>query len=475
MNCIIYVRVSTDEQAKHGYSIAAQQEKLEAFCLSQGWNIYDIYIDDGYSAKDLNRPKFTAMMGVIKNENIDVLLVYRLDRLTRSVIDLYEILSVLDEYNCKFKSATEVYDTTNAMGRLFITLVAAIAQWERENLAERVRLGMEKKTKLGKWKGGLAPYGYKVIDKALVINDEEIEVVKAIFELSKTTGFFTIAKMLNERGYPTRRGSDWHVDTIRDIANNPVYAGYLTFNESVKQYKLPPKEQKLYEGIHERIIPREDFWSLQDILEKRKVSGGKRETSNYYFSSILKCGRCGHSMSGHRGANRVKTYRCSGKKAGKNCSSHIIQEETLLSAVLSNLDDLLENIKGSTEVTEADSSKVIQLEQELKSVQKLLKKQKTMFEADIIDINELIEKTESLREKEKQILSELKTYKQSSNVNINEIEYISENIHLLWKMANELERKQMITTLFSQIVIDTKDEYKRGTGKPREIIIVSAK
>lgn len=145
MKCIAYVRVSTEEQAKHGYSIAAQTEKLEAYCVSQGWDLVETVVDDGYSAKDMDRPYFQKMINRIKQGGIDVLLVYRLDRLTRSVLDLYNILQILDDHNCKFKSATEVYDTTNAMGRLFITLVAAIAQWERENLAERVKMGIEKR------------------------------------------------------------------------------------------------------------------------------------------------------------------------------------------------------------------------------------------------------------------------------------------------------------------------------------------
>ncbi|AOH53321.1 hypothetical protein ABE28_003075 [Peribacillus muralis] len=474
MKCIIYVRVSTDEQAKHGYSIASQIEKLEAYCISQGWGIIDILVDEGYSAKDLNRPKFTFMMDQIKKGGIDVLLVYRLDRLTRSVLDLYEILKILDENNCMFKSATEVYDTTNAMGRLFITLVAAIAQWERENLAERVRLGMEKKTKLGKWKGGITPYGYKVINKELVINKDEESIVKTIFELSKSSGFYTIAKTLSARGYGTRKGSDWHVDTVRDIANNPIYAGYLTFNENPKQYKKPPREQTLYEGVHERIIPRDDFWALQDALDKRRGSGGKRETSNYYFSSILKCGRCGHSMSGHKSPNG-KTYRCSGKKAGKQCTSHIIKEDNLVKTVLNNLNGLFENIKGNINISNAPEAKIKQLEIELKNNQKLLKKQKAMFEADVIEIDELIQKTDSLREIEKRILAELKTIKKVGPSKVDEIKYISENIHTLWEYANDYERKQMMTTLFSQLIIDTKDEYKIGTGKAREIIIVSAK
>ncbi|MCJ8008086.1 recombinase family protein [Lederbergia wuyishanensis] len=475
MNTVIYIRVSTEEQAKHGYSIAAQKEKLEAFCVSQGWKISNTYIDDGFSAKDLNRPKFNMMLDEIKKGNVDVLLVYRLDRLTRSVLDLYTILKVLDEHNCSFKSATEVYDTTNAMGRLFITLVAAIAQWERENTAERVRLGMEKKTKLGIWKGGTAPYGYKVVNKELVVNPDEVDLVKTIFSLSRTYGFLTVAKKLNTMNFDTRKGGDWHVDSVRTVANNPVYAGYLTFNESPKTYRKPASEQTLYEAVHERIISREEFWELQDILEKRRMHGGKNQTSNYYFSTILKCGRCGSSLSGHKGGRGEKTYRCSGKKSGKNCTSHIIKEDTLVKKIFSVFDDLVGDFIGSSNVSDYSFEKISELENELKSIQKLLEKQKTLYKHDIIDIDELIKETETLREREKEITQELKTIKNSNKHNKEEIETIVENIDSLWTHANDYERKQIMTTLFNQIVIDTENEYQRGTGVPREIIIVSAK
>ncbi|MGZ7119966.1 MAG: recombinase family protein, partial [Methanobacterium sp.] len=201
MKVAAYVRVSTNEQAQEGYSIAAQKNRLEAYALSQGWEIVKWYVDEGESAKDLNRTDLTRMLKDVKLGIFDVVLVYKLDRLTRSVMDLYKLLDKFEEYNVKFKSSTEIYDTSTAMGRLFITLVSALAQWERENLGERVSMGMQQKAKEGKWTVANPPLGYVSNDSVLSIHPSEAAIVKEIYSLYLSgMGMWKIAGNLNERG-----------------------------------------------------------------------------------------------------------------------------------------------------------------------------------------------------------------------------------------------------------------------------------
>ncbi|EOR24991.1 resolvase domain-containing protein [Niallia nealsonii AAU1] len=468
-----YDRVSTFEQATEGYSIASQSESNKKFIESQNWELVDRYVDDGYSAKNLIRPEMQRLIEDAQAKKFDVVVFYKLDRLVRSVSDLDKLLKIFDANNIAIRSVTEPFDTTTAMGRFLIILVAAIAQWERETISERVSLNILQKTKSGEWKGGTPPYGYKSVNEKLAVNVDEAPIVKKIFQAARTMGFYTIAKNLTNKGVPTRNGGDWHVDTVRGIANNPIYCGYLTNNPSREDYKKPPREQILYEGNHQRLIPREEFWELQDILDKRRTFGGKRETSNYYFSSILKCGRCGYSMSGHK-SNGYKTYRCSGKKAGISCTSHIIKEDNLVTKVLDSLDELISNTHINSEVDNVSQQKINEIENELKLTKKLLKKKKTMYENDIIDIDELIIETEVLRKKEMELTKELKQYASSQKYTTDDVSYIIENIHDLWEHLNDQDRKQMISTLFKTLVIDTVDEFNRSNTSHREILIVSA-
>ncbi|WP_297988200.1 recombinase family protein, partial [uncultured Anoxybacillus sp.] len=175
MKVAIYVRVSTDEQAREGYSIESQKDSVINFVKSQRWEVCDFYIDDGYSAKDLKRPAMQRLIEDTKERKFDVVVFYKLDRLVRSVGDLDKLLKLFDKHDIGIRSVTEPFDTTTAMGRFLITLVAAIAQWEREINSERTKDKLKAMAEKGKWRGGYPIIGYDIKDKKLAVNKNEVK------------------------------------------------------------------------------------------------------------------------------------------------------------------------------------------------------------------------------------------------------------------------------------------------------------
>jgi len=202
-NTGIYIRVSTQEQAKEGFSVEAQKDKLIAYCNAKNWNIYDIYIDGGYSGGSLERPALKKMLDEL--ENIDVVLVYKLDRLSRSQKDtLLLIEERFLESKVDFVSLSESFDTTTPFGMAIIGILSVFAQLERETIKERSKLGKEKRAKEGLWRGGAnVPTGYKYIEDngGLIIDNYEAMQIKEIFKLyNEGKGYHKIAELLNKKG-----------------------------------------------------------------------------------------------------------------------------------------------------------------------------------------------------------------------------------------------------------------------------------
>ena len=189
-NCAIYTRVSTENQAEKEFSsCSAQEEKIRAFIKSQeNWKVYKVYSDAGFSGAILNRPALQELLDDIKQKKIDIVLVYKIDRLTRSPKDFYQLIEIFEKYNVSFISITERFDTSTPAGRLLRNIMLTFAQFERELASERTKDKMIERAKKGMWNGGIVPYGYSKENKKLVINPKEAEIVKLIFEMYITTG-----------------------------------------------------------------------------------------------------------------------------------------------------------------------------------------------------------------------------------------------------------------------------------------------
>ena len=225
----IYVRVSTDEQVD-GFSIKAQINKLTKYAESCDWDIINYYIDEGVSGKNLcDRAEVNHLIDDIKDGIINNVLVYKLDRITRSTKDLIYLIELFEKYNCTFNSQTEKIDTSNAVGRMFIKIIGIFAEFERENLAERISFGYEQKTREGNYTNCNGVYGYDYVNGyGLVINKCESLVVNCIYNwFLDGVSMSEIVRLLSDT--PTKRGGVWRVSTIKSILTNPLYIGKVRY------------------------------------------------------------------------------------------------------------------------------------------------------------------------------------------------------------------------------------------------------
>ena len=325
MKTAIYVRVSTDEQAKEGYSIRAQIDKLKSYIEIKDWSFYKVYADEGISGKNItDRPAMNELIADIKAGRVDNVLVYKIDRLTRSTRDLIDLTEIFKNHHCTFNSLMESIDTKTASGRMFLKIIGIFAEFERENIIERITLACEKKVKEGYTLGTFTTsYGYdrEPGQKVQTINPAEAEIVREIYAmfLDGNMSFHAIAQNLNHRNIKAKLGGTWSQNTIGQLIKNPNYMGKV-------RYGMEDKERYFEaEGKHEAIISEEVYYAAQKKLEKfRKKAYTKRPKEDHYYSGTLYCGECGAKLSTHGDYKTSATgekivnagYRCPNKARG---------------------------------------------------------------------------------------------------------------------------------------------------------------
>ena len=272
MRVAIYARVSTEDQAKEGFSLAAQIEKLRSYCKAREWQIAGEYIDDGYSGRNVNRPAYRKMMEDM--HKWDILLVMKMDRIHRNSKNFMLMMEELRKKNKEFVSMTESLDTSTAMGRFVMDIIQRIAQLESEQIGERVYDGMRQKAKEGKGMlGSPAPYGYRYNDGNFVL-DEDAKIVKKMYDMYLDGhSLKEIENWLNQNKIKTKKNGKWNKKTVARILSNPVYCGYIEW------------EDILFKDGHDAIISTEKFNEVQRIKftkAKRKgklfiINNGKKE------------------------------------------------------------------------------------------------------------------------------------------------------------------------------------------------------
>ncbi|GAA4717173.1 recombinase family protein [Brevibacillus fulvus] len=471
----IYIRVSTEEQAREGFSIAAQQERLTAFIRSQSWEVADLYIDEGYSAKNLERPEMQRLLRDIRKQLVDIVVVYRLDRLTRSVLDLYRLLQEFDRYGVNFRSCTEVYDTTTAIGRLFITLVAALAQWERENLAERVKMGMEQMAQEKKRPGGPSPYGYEIQNGMLVPQPFEAEIVKLIFaKFLSGASLQQIARQLNQLGLRGKTGAAWSPTTLSHLLQNHVYYGALRWNYSESGQKLnAPEKWILHEDAYQPLIDKETFLSAQMLLTNRKRKHPRQLASPFLFSSLLYCALCQAPMIGKTGNSKKKsgkcyTYRyylCPNRRKGV-CQAPMIREDLLEAAIFRRLSPYLTQWPTDQACTlssnhTASPTPLLHLHQQRLERKRLRLSQ--AFEEMLLTAEQYRHKLTELQTAEQELFQQIA--EQEDQLSDGQLIQALKDVSAIWNQATSAEKKHLITLLVDKIEAAVEKPQTQGGNK----------
>lgn len=230
-----YVRVSTQDQAREGHSLAAQRRRIAAYCEAQGWDLVETYADEGVSGTTIDRPGFTAMLDrALSDEGVDRIVFLKLDRLGRCAWRMGEVRERIERRGVGLVSITEQFDTSTSMGRFFWTLLAAFAEFERDMIRDRASLGLDEKARRGHgWVTGRPPFGYRAGAGDLLPHLAEADVVRLIFAAAASgEPPASIARRLSTPGVPGPGTSGWTRAAVRRVIRNPVYAGrYLSLGE----------------------------------------------------------------------------------------------------------------------------------------------------------------------------------------------------------------------------------------------------
>ena len=463
MKVALYTRVSTLEMSQEGYSLAAQLKRLEAFCVSQNWNVQKVYREEGVSAKNMERPELQKLLKEL--DQFDVVLVYKLDRLSRSVIDVNLLLEQFEKHNVSFKSATEPYDTSSAQGRMFINIIASLAQFERQQLSERTHMGMTQSAEEGKRNGGRAPFGYKSEEGKLIINEDEAKWVRWIFDTFKLKGKSVIATELNRKGIRSRTGTMWNGSMIDYLVRNPVYYGAMRWNYR-KKNGARTYEEIVVPADHEPIISKEEFDEISSMRKTRRQKGHKGHVI-YPFSGILKCSRCGKNLIGGKrkraDGSIYRFYKCTGRFTYGICDMPVIAEDTVEDKFIRSIDIADVEI----EVPNEEAVNVAEIQSEISRVRGRMERLEELYIEGDIPKKKYREKLEDEKEKETALMQSLSTSENAASPDM--IREMVNGIKDNWSALQLEDKKKAVHSIFSSITVECLSTHTGGKGKRADI------
>ncbi|MCK9857592.1 recombinase family protein [Paenibacillus sp. ATY16] len=409
-----------------GYSIDGQLEALRAYAVERQLSIYREYIDDGFSGKSINgRPAMLELLADAKQHHFQMVITWKLNRLARNLVDQLKMLELFEQHNISYMSLTEQFDSSTPQGNFAMQMLGAIAQMEREQIAQNVRMGMQKRSSHGIWNSGNNVLGYEWVTGERIephakIVPREAELVQSIFEQYRSgKGFKAITNHLNSAGYRTKRNRTFSITAVRGILTNINYIGQIQYTVHEKFIgKLGDYAKQGVRGIHEPIISI-DLWNeVQALLNKRSRPPTKQIIRHYPLAGLLKCPVCGHSMVPwhkkairKRGTVHLSHYYVCGRYSNKGstaCKANAVPASPVENETLSRFQHLLTNKLLLNEVVTRINRRNIEAEAPLHkeqaqisvSLKQLEKRQRRcyeLFEGEHIGHVVLMEKLEALK------------------------------------------------------------------------------
>lgn len=326
IRCAIYTRKSCEDGLEQEFnSLDAQRLAGENYIASQvheNWRLISKHYDDGgFSGGNMNRPALKELFADIEAGLIDMVVVYKIDRLSRSLFDFSKIVELFEKHNVSFVSVTQSFNTSNSSGKLMLNILLSFAQFERELSGERIRDKFAASLKKGMWMGGVPPLGYDCKDRKLIINESDAKTVRFIYsKFLQTESYFEIAEILNKAGYRTRSRDKntprrlFEPKAVLRILRNPYYKGCVTHKGNV------------YPGEHEAIIEESVWNQVQKIFEKHKRPGqNERKTASPSFlKGLIYCGSCNVPMKrtcSNKHGLQYRYYSCLNHVRYKSCEA----------------------------------------------------------------------------------------------------------------------------------------------------------
>lgn len=403
----IYIRVSTFDQAREGFSLPEQEEKLKEFCNYKGYEIYKIYKDAGISAKDDKRPAYQQMIEDVKSKKINVVVALKLDRITRSVYDVEKLMKILNEYDCDLDCKDDDSNTITSNGKMYIRLTTAFSQNEIERCSERTKFGMVGAIKAGHIPNK-TPIGFKRDNKKLVPDPLTKDIVIRMYDLYlEGKSYQAIANIYNREQILGR--TNWKDSTIQKIMTNELYKGDFV---NGKRTKHPT----YYENVVEGIVSKEK-WNNCQYQTKRNARHYER-TATYLFTNKLKCSVCG-SFLGGKASTKKKTgkkyyyYKC------KKCRTNY-KEDDIRNGLLLQLYDLIKkdnmiNKYYTPFIKSKIDNNTDEITKKIKDLEKQKDRIKSAYMQGIVKMNEFGNELKSIEYNIKELNKKLKEQKQYEN------------------------------------------------------------